>query len=93
MPAVSSNSVPPIFPRCPTCHKKMVFISVTPTCESTIYGYMCKNDGDRLSWECRQSHQQKVVRSELRQTSLSRLSWRPLHDSLPRGARSDPLVR
>jgi hypothetical protein len=50
MPAVggSSNSVPPIFPRCPTCHKKMVFISVTPTCESIIYGYICRNDGDRL---------------------------------------------
>jgi hypothetical protein len=69
MPAVggSSNSVPPIFPRCPTCHKKMVFISVTPTCESIIYGYICRNDGDRLSWERCQSHQQKVVRIELRQ--------------------------
>ena len=73
MPAVgvSSNCVPAIFPRCPTCHKKMVFISVTPTCQSVIYGYMCRNDGDRLSWECLQSHQQKVVRSELRQTSLT----------------------
>jgi hypothetical protein len=64
---VSSNSVPPIFPRCPTCNKKMVFMAVTPTNQSMIYGYMCRNDGDRLSWECRQSHQQKVVRSELRQ--------------------------
>jgi hypothetical protein len=63
MPAVglSSNSVPPISTRCPTCNKKMVFISVTPTCQSMIYKYMCRNDGDRLSWECRQSHQQKAV--------------------------------
>lgn len=70
MPAagVSSNGVPPVFPSCPTCNKKMVFISVTPTCQSVIYGYVCRNDGDRLSWE-RQSHQQKVLRSELRQTA------------------------
>ena len=70
MPAagVSSNGVPPVFPNCPTCNKKMVFISVTPTCQSVIYGYVCRNDGDRLSWE-RQSHQQKVLRSELRQTA------------------------
>ena len=69
MPAVgvSSNTVPPIFPRCPTCSQKMVFISVTPTCHSVIYGYMCRNDGDRVSWECHQSHQQKVVSSELQQ--------------------------
>jgi hypothetical protein len=32
----------------------MVFISVTPTCQSVIYGYVCRNDGDRLSWESRQ---------------------------------------
>lgn len=63
MPEVglSSNCVPPIFPRCPTCHKKMVFISVTPTYQSVIYGYMCRNDGDRLSWERRQPHQEKVA--------------------------------
>jgi hypothetical protein len=56
MPAagVSSNGVPPVFPSCPTCNKKMVFISVTPTCQSVIYGYVCRNDGDRLSWESRQ---------------------------------------
>jgi hypothetical protein len=64
---VSSNSVPPIPPRCPTCNKTMVFVSVTPTCQSVIYGYVCRNDGDRVSWESRQSHQQDVVRSELRQ--------------------------
>jgi hypothetical protein len=66
---VSSNSIPPIPPRCPTCNKTMVFVSVTPTCQSVIYGYVCRNDGDRLNWERRQSHQQKVVRSELRQTA------------------------
>jgi hypothetical protein len=57
---VSSKTVPPILPRCPTCNKEMVFTSVTPTCQSVIYGYVCRNDGDRLSWECRQSHQRKV---------------------------------
>ena len=46
---VSSNSVPPIIPRCPTCNEKMVFVSVSPTCQSVIYGYICRNDGDRLS--------------------------------------------
>jgi hypothetical protein len=61
MPAVSSNCVPPIFPPCPTCNTKMAFISVTPTCQSVIYGYVCRNDGDRLSWECRQSHLQNGV--------------------------------
>lgn len=73
MPAVgvSSNRVTPIFPRCLTCDQKMVFISVTPTCKSTIYGYICRNDGDRLSWECGQSHQQQVVRNELRQPALA----------------------
>jgi len=69
MPAagVSSNSLPPVFPRCPTCNEKMVFLSVSPTCQSVIYGFICRNDGDRLSWECLQSHQPKVAGSELRQ--------------------------
>ena len=67
MPAagVSSKIVPPVFPRCPTCNEKMVFVSVSPTCQSVIYGYICRNDGDRLSWECLQSHQPKVVGSEM----------------------------
>ncbi len=29
---VSSNSVPPVFPPCPTCSKEMRFISISPTC-------------------------------------------------------------
>jgi hypothetical protein len=51
---VSSNLVPPVFPSCPTCNKEMSFISVSPTCQTVIYGYLCRNDGDRLSWESRQ---------------------------------------
>jgi hypothetical protein len=71
MPAagVSSNIVPPIIPRCPTCNETMVFVSVSPTCQSVIYGYVCRNDGDRLSWECRQSHQPKTVDTEFRQSA------------------------
>ena len=53
---VSSNSVPPVFPRCPTCSKEMRFISISPTCQSVIYEYVCSGDGDRLTWETRQSH-------------------------------------
>jgi hypothetical protein len=60
---VSSAYVPPFFPHCPTCNKKMEFLSVTPTCHSVIYGYACRTDGDRVNWEC-QSHQQTAVRSE-----------------------------
>ena len=51
--AVSSNTVPPFFPPCPTCTKEMVLISITPTCESPIFGYICSDDGDRLSWQPR----------------------------------------
>jgi hypothetical protein len=50
---LSSKTVPPIFPPCPTCAEEMRLISVTPTCESVIYGYMCDNDGDRLIWQPR----------------------------------------
>jgi predicted RNA-binding Zn-ribbon protein involved in translation (DUF1610 family) len=53
---VSSNSVPPVFPPCPTCGKEMRFISISPTCQSVIYEYACSGDGDRLTWETRQSH-------------------------------------
>ena len=51
--AVSSKTVPPIFPRCPTCTKEMTLTAITPTCESPIYEYMCSDDGDRLSWQPR----------------------------------------
>jgi len=57
MPAagVSSSEVPPIIPRCPTCDEKMMFLSVSPTCRSVIYGFWCENDGDRLTWEVHRS--------------------------------------
>jgi hypothetical protein len=54
--AVSSNGIPPSFPPCPTCKKETRFISISPTCQSVIYEYMCSGDGDRLIWETRQSH-------------------------------------
>ena len=63
---VSSNSVPPIFPNCPRCDEKMVFLSVSPTCQSVVYGFMCRNDGDRLSWECVDSYDPKLVGSASR---------------------------
>jgi hypothetical protein len=48
---LSSKTVPPISPPCPTCGKKLELIGITPTCEFTIYEYECSNDGDRLSWQ------------------------------------------
>jgi hypothetical protein len=50
MPSISSKTVPPFFPLCPTCNQKMAFIALSPTCQSVIYEYLCRNDGDRLSW-------------------------------------------
>jgi hypothetical protein len=54
MPRVSSNSIPSFSPLCPRCNKEMTFVSVSPTCQSVIYDYVCRNDGDRFSWECRE---------------------------------------
>ena len=53
MPALdlTSKTVPPISPDCPTCGKEMTLTGVTPTCVGTIYEYLCSNDGDRLSWQ------------------------------------------
>jgi hypothetical protein len=46
---LSSKTVPPISPTCPTCGKEMRLIGVVPTCDGAIYEYLCSN-GDRLSW-------------------------------------------
>jgi len=54
--AISPKNSPPIPPLCPTCGKKMNLTGVTPTCESTIYEYLCSRDGDRLSWQPRHLH-------------------------------------
>lgn len=54
--AVSSETVPSIFPLCPTCSKEMRLTGITPTCESSIYEHMCSGDGDRLSWRPRNHH-------------------------------------
>jgi hypothetical protein len=61
MPAigVSTACVPTFFPHCPTCNNAMEFVSITPTCQSVIYGYACRTDGDRIDWV-----QQTVVRRE-----------------------------
>ena len=45
-----AKTAQPIPPTCPTCGKEMRLTGVVPTCEGTIYDYMCSNDGDRLSW-------------------------------------------
>jgi predicted RNA-binding Zn-ribbon protein involved in translation (DUF1610 family) len=47
---LSSQTVPPISPICPTCGKEVRLTGVVPTCEGAIYEYLCSNDGDRLSW-------------------------------------------
>jgi predicted RNA-binding Zn-ribbon protein involved in translation (DUF1610 family) len=47
-----------IAPSCPTCGKKMGLIAICPTCQGTIYEYVCSNDGDRLSW---QPHNPKML--------------------------------
>jgi len=53
MPAavLSSKYVTPTSPLCPTCGKEMRHTSVTPTCNNTIYDYVCSDDGDRISWQ------------------------------------------
>jgi hypothetical protein len=43
-------TISPPCPICPTCGKEMRLTGATPTSGSTIYEYLCSNDGDRLSW-------------------------------------------
>ena len=71
MPAasISSKTVPPISPSCPTCTKPMRLISMTPFCDGVVYGYVCSNDGDHVSWRPRftgtqrdQNHIARVAR-------------------------------
>ncbi|MGP8119750.1 MAG: hypothetical protein ACLP8B_04410 [Xanthobacteraceae bacterium] len=62
--AVSSALAPPRFPCCPACDTEMEFVSITPTCQSVTYEYICPNDGDRLNWECRQNSQNITRRIE-----------------------------
>jgi hypothetical protein len=49
--ATSAKNVPSISIHCPTCGKEMTPAGVTPTCDGTIYEYLCSNDGDRLTWQ------------------------------------------
>jgi hypothetical protein len=50
MPAadLSSENAPPV---CPTCAMTMRLISMAPNCHGVVYGYLCSNDGGRLSWQ------------------------------------------
>jgi hypothetical protein len=52
-PEVGANNGPSFTPACPTCGEEMDFASISPTCQSVIYGYKCSSDGDRLIWETR----------------------------------------
>ena len=54
---MSIESVALSSPNCPTCGKIMSLTGYSPTCESIIYDYQCKNDGDRISWRPRRSKQ------------------------------------
>jgi hypothetical protein len=48
-----SSEASQIAPSCPTCGKKMRLMALSPTCQGTIYEYVCNNDGGRLSWQPR----------------------------------------
>jgi hypothetical protein len=50
---MSVENVMPVSPRCPTCGTIMSLTGYSPTCESAIYDYLCRSDGDRLSWRPR----------------------------------------
>ena len=64
MPAseiLRSSEAPPIPPSCPTCGKKMRLTGVTPTCQGTVYDYLCSEDGDCLSWRPHHSKMSAVA--------------------------------
>ena len=64
MPAseiLRSSEAPPIPPSCPTCGKKMRQTGVTPTCQGTVYDYLCSEDGDCLSWRPHHSKMSAVA--------------------------------
>ena len=50
VPPISSETVPSIFPICPTCGKEMRLTGINPACDGATYDYECSNDGDRLRW-------------------------------------------
>jgi hypothetical protein len=50
---LSSKTVPPIPPPCPTCGKEMKLLHVVPNTEGTIDEYLCEGEGDRLTWQPR----------------------------------------
>ena len=68
---MSMESVAPISPRCPTCGMIMELTGYSPTCESTIYDYLCRGDGDRLSWRPR------CATADIRQNRLRALRSAP----------------
>jgi hypothetical protein len=52
---MSMENVMPMSPRCPTCGMIMSLVGYSPTCESMIYDYLCRSEGDRLSWRPRRA--------------------------------------
>ena len=48
-----TTNVTPVPPSCPTCGKQMKLTGYNPTCEGVVYNYVCRSDGDRLSWQPR----------------------------------------
>ena len=50
---LSAKSASHIFLACPTCASTMSVTSITPTCNGVIYGFLCSNDGDHISWRRR----------------------------------------
>jgi hypothetical protein len=51
-PPITSETVPPISPFCPTCGKEMRLTGINPTCDGTTYDYQCSNDGDPAKRFC-----------------------------------------
>jgi hypothetical protein len=52
---MSMENVPIISLNCPTCGEIMSLTGYSPTCQSVIYDYLCRGDGDRLSWRPRRT--------------------------------------
>jgi hypothetical protein len=48
---LSSKTVTPIPPPCPTCGKEMKLTGIVPSSKATTYEYLCESEGDRLTWQ------------------------------------------
>ena len=61
---MSMENAMPISPCCPTCGTIMSLTGYSPTCESVIYDYLCRNDGDRLSWRPRRAAPNELTQAD-----------------------------